>query len=82
MERYGVEGHADLARDPQTNSIINVNTLDYSQYVARRAAKNEKNQKVQNIEEEVASMKSDIDEIKFLLRELINGSRQNWIRKS
>lgn len=82
MERYGVEGHADLARDPQTNSIINVNTLDYSQYVARRAVKNEKNQKVQNIEEEVASMKNDIDEIKFLLRELINGSRQNWIRKS
>lgn len=77
MERYGVEGHADLARDPQTNSIINVNTLDYSQYVARRAVKNEKNQKVQNIEEEVASMKNDIDEIKFLLRELINGSRQN-----
>lgn len=82
MERYGVEGHADLARDPQTNSIINVNTLDYSQYVARRAVKNEKNQKVQNIEEEVASMKNDIDEIKFLLRELINGSRQNWTRKS
>ena len=75
MERYGVEGHADLARDPQTNSILNVNKLDYEQYVARRAAKNEKNQKVQSIEQEVASMKSDIDEIKFLLRELLNGNK-------
>ena len=42
MERYGVEGHADLARDPQTNSILNVNKLDYEQYVARRAAKKTK----------------------------------------
>ena len=75
MENHGVEGYADLARDPTTNSILNVNRLEYEQYVARRAAKNEKNQKVQNIEQEVASMKSDIDEIKSLLRELINGSR-------
>ena len=74
MERYGVEGHTDLARDPQTNSILNVNKLDYEQYVARRAAKNEKNQKVQTIEQEVANMKSDIDEIKFLLKELLNGN--------
>lgn len=75
MERYGVDGHADLARDPQTNSIINVNRFDYEQYVSRRAAKNEKNLKVQNIEEEVASIKNDIDEIKSLLKEFLNGSR-------
>jgi len=75
MENHGVEGYADLARDPTTNSILNVNRLEYEQYVARRAAKNEKNQKVQSIEDEVANMKSDIDEIKSLLRELINGSR-------
>jgi hypothetical protein len=27
-------------------------------------------------------LKKDIDEIKSLLMEIINGSRQNWIRKS
>jgi len=75
MEKYSVEGHADLARDPHTNSIINVNRLDYEQYVSRRATKEEKNQQIQTIEDEVANMKSDIDEIKSLLRELINGSR-------
>ena len=42
MEKYSVEGHADLARDPHTNSIINVNRLDYEQYVSRRATKEEK----------------------------------------
>lgn len=75
MEKYGVDGHADLARDPQTNSIININKMEYEQYVARRTAKNEKNQKVQTIEDEVASIKDDIDEIKSLLKEFLNGSR-------
>lgn len=75
MERYGVEGHVDLARDPKTNSIINVNRFDYEQYVSRRAAKNEKNLKVQTIEEEVANIKNDIDEIKSMLKEFLNGSR-------
>jgi uncharacterized HAD superfamily protein len=75
MNHYRIEGNADLARDPKNNSIINVNTMDYEQYMARRSAKMEKNQKVQSIEQEVASMKSDINEIKSLLKEFLNGSR-------
>ena len=42
---YKLEGHSDLARDPKTNSILNVNTTDYEQYVARRSVKNEEIQK-------------------------------------
>lgn len=75
MENHGVEGYADLARDPNTNSIVNINRSEYEQYVSRRKAKAENTQKVQTIEEEVANMKNDINEIKSLLRELINGSR-------
>ena len=73
MEKYSVEGHSDLARDPRTNSIVNVNKTEYEQYLARREVKSEKNQKVQNLEDELASMKGDIDEIKSLLKELLNG---------
>jgi len=62
-------------RDQNTNSIINTNMSEYQEYVSRRNAKNEETQKVQNIEEELASMKDDIDEIKNLLRSLVNGSR-------
>ena len=43
MEYYGVEGHADLARDPETNSIVNVNSFEYEQYVSRRKVKDKKN---------------------------------------
>ena len=68
---YKIEGNADLARDPQTNSIINVNTLEYEQYIKRREVKSEGQQKVDNIENEVANIKNDIDEIKFLLKELL-----------
>jgi len=72
MDFYGLEGHKDLARDPETNAVVNVNTLEYQEYLSRRNTKVEKNQKVQTIEQEVANMKSDIDEIKSLLKELIN----------
>ena len=75
MEKYTVEGHSDLARDPNNGSIINVNKTEYNQYLARREVKSEKNQKVQNIEDELTNMKGDIDEIKSLLKELLNGPR-------
>ena len=74
-EYHGVEGHSNLLRDPNNDSIINVDSLGYQRYIARREAKNKKNQKVQNIEQEVASMKEDINEIKHLLKELLNGSK-------
>ena len=75
MDYHGVEGHSNLLRDPNTDSIVNVDTLGYEKYVAQREAKNKKNQKVQNIEQEVASMKEDINEIKHLLKELLNGPK-------
>lgn len=62
-------------RDQNTNSIVNTNMSEYQEYVSRRNAKNEETQKVQNLEKDLANMKEDIDEIKNLLRSLINGSR-------
>jgi hypothetical protein len=75
MEIYTVKGHQDLARDPETNTVINVNKVSYDQYVSSREAKNVKNQKMQTIEDEVATIKDDINDIKSLLKELLNGSR-------
>ncbi len=75
MDYHGVEGHSNLLRDPNNDAIVNIDILGYEKYIAQREAKNKKNQKVQNIEQEVASMKEDIDEIKHLLKELLNGSK-------
>ena len=71
---YKVDGHSDLARDPKTNSIVNVNSTDYEQYIARRSVKNEEVQKSQNVEQELADLKGEINEIKSLLKELVNGN--------
>jgi len=74
MEQYNIDGNKDLARDPITNAIININELNYDQYVAIRAAKNEKNQVVDTIEEDINDLKSEINEIKSLLKELVHGN--------
>ena len=77
MDFYELEGNKDLARDPQTNAIVNVNGLDYSQYLSTRNVKSEKNQKLQTVEQDLANVKGELNEIKFLLKELLNGSRSN-----
>ena len=55
-----MEGHKDLARDPHTGTIINVNSLDYQHYIASRNAKNLKNEKVESMEQDLANLKGEI----------------------
>ena len=73
MEPYNIEGHKDLARDPHTGTIINVNSLDYHHYVASRDAKQSKNERVESMEQDLTNLKGEIGEIKSLLKELVNG---------
>jgi hypothetical protein len=47
---------------------------EYQEYITRRDSKSEKNQKIQNLESDVANIKNDLDEIKSLLRSLVNES--------
>jgi len=75
MDYLKVEGHNNLVRDPNTNSIINTNMSEYQQYVARRNVKSEENQKLESLESDVTNIKSDLNEIKMLLRSLIDESR-------
>ena len=71
MGYHGVKGHADLLRDPNTNSIINSNDSDHAKYIARRNAKLELSQQTENIEQDLANLKSEMNEIKSLLKELV-----------
>ena len=73
MEHYNIKGHQDLARDPKTNAIINVNSIDYSHYTSGRKAKLSRNERVDSMEQDLASLKGEIGEIKSLLKELVNG---------
>ena len=75
MDYIKVKGHEGLIRDPQTNSIINTNMSEYQEYISRKKVKNEEQQKIQNLESDVANIKDELDEIKFLLRSLVNESK-------
>ena len=69
-----VKDQSDLAGDPQTGSIVNVNNLDYEKYVASRKVKNAKTKQVSTIEEDLVNLKNEMNEIKSLLKELVNGN--------
>lgn len=77
MSYIKVDGHNNLVRDSRTNTILNMNSYEHQEYVSRRSTKDEENKRIQNLESDFVNMKSDLDEIKNLLRSLINenGSR-------
>lgn len=68
-----VEGHKNLYRDENSGAIINCDSFGYSQYMK---IKNEKRKQ----KEEIDQIKNDIEEIKSLLKEMLNGSPKNWTR--
>jgi hypothetical protein len=60
-----VEGHKNLYRDEKSGAIINCDTTSYNQYVNSLNYKDMQRQ-------ELNKMKEDIDEIKSLLKEILN----------
>ena len=73
MDYHKVKDNSDLVRDPNTGAILNTNSLDYDKYVAQRKVKNKEHQKTENIERDISTLRQELDEIKSLLRELVNG---------
>jgi len=61
-----VKGHPNLYRDEQTGAIVNCDNQSYNQYM--NSLNNRKLQKM-----EIEEIKKDIDEIKSLLKDLLNG---------
>ena len=63
-----VEGEKNLYRDEKSGAIVNCDSVSYNQYL--NTIYNRESQR-----KELDKMRQDIDEIKTLLRELINGSK-------
>ena len=64
-----VKDHKHLYRT-DTGAIVNTDTTGYNEYVKMRSNRDRQKQ-------ELDEMRKDIDEIKSLLTEFINGSRSN-----
>jgi len=60
-----VEGHSNLYRDENTGAIVNCDTAGYNQYINAITQKDLR-------KKELDEMKKDINDIKFLLQEILN----------
>ena len=68
-----VEGHQNLIRDENSNAILNTNLSEYDQYLSLRYKRKKGTDRIDNMEDDLKSLKDDINEIKTLLRALSNG---------
>jgi hypothetical protein len=69
-----VDGYTNLIRDDKTNAILNTNYNEYENYKYLKSIKDKENARIENLENNLEDLKSDINEIKNLLRNLANGS--------
>ena len=58
-----VEGHKNLFRDEKTGAIINMDTAGYSTYMSDKIRNSDRKTEIEN-------MKKEIEQLKFMLKEL------------
>tara|TARA_Y100000401_G_scaffold109457_1_gene105708 strand:- start:207 stop:434 length:228 start_codon:yes stop_codon:yes gene_type:complete len=75
MKHLKVEGHNNLLRDSETGAIINSDKSGFSSYMMNKSIKNEESIRIQNVERDLASIHSEISELKLLIKEALNGSK-------
>lgn len=64
IELIPVEGHNALGRDPNSNAIVNTDSTGYEAYIKAR-------EKSKMKDKELEELKSELDEIKSLLKSLV-----------
>mgnify|MGYP006223591985 CR=1 FL=1 len=68
-----VKGHSHLIRDLKSQAIINTDSDAYARYMARKAKQSRKDDEVRSVIREVNILKTEMREIKDLLREIKDG---------
>ena len=71
-----VDGKEGWYRDPDSNAIVNCNQTQYEQYMASYAQREKQQEKFDTLQSEVSELKSDISDIKELLK-LAIGEKNN-----
>jgi hypothetical protein len=72
MSLKQIKDQANLLRDENTGAIINVNHKGYQDYVSQRKRLQQQNDLVLNNQKEIDALKSDVSEIKDLLKVIVN----------
>jgi hypothetical protein len=72
MSRYvPVKGHSGLVRDTESNALINVDKTAIERAREKKQAKRKKRQEEFEMKQRVASLESDISEIKNMLNAIL-----------
>ena len=74
MSELKVKDNEHLIRNTKSNCIVNTNKAEYEEYMTRRKLKKSEKSKVDNLERDISTLRSEITEIKDLLRSLVNGN--------
>lgn len=75
MKYAKIEGCDNLIRNLDTNAVINTNSAEYNQYITLKKMKQNENNKIVLLETEIDSIKSDLNEIKNILKSIANGNK-------
>jgi hypothetical protein len=75
LKQSKIEGHPDLIRDMNTNAILNTNKSGYEEYLTMALAKQKEQNKVEDLERNLDTIKEEINQVKSLLLELLNATR-------
>lgn len=70
-----VKDHTNLVRDQKTQAILNIDMKEYNNYMKIKQIKDNESNRVKKLESDVSGMKDDLNDIKNLLRSLIDGSK-------
>ncbi len=68
-----VKGHTHLVRDLKSQAIINTDSDAYARYMARKAKQSKKEDEMRKVVREVNEIKTEMFEIKKLLKEIKDG---------
>ncbi len=69
-----VEGNSSLFRDSSTKAIINDNKLEYDSYLSRKKFQEKESDRIEDLENDFDSIKTELNEIKSLLKGLAERS--------
>ena len=73
MKLQKVKDQISLSRNIDSNSIVNTDTKEFNKYMMRKQARDKSNDKLDVMENDLSRLKGEINEIKNLLKELVNG---------
>ena len=73
MDKYlKVKSDVSLVRDMDSNAIINQNQSEYDKFVRVSQKRYEEKRKFDNMRDDLNSLKKDMDEIKTLLKNIMD----------